>query len=124
MYHGQLLYRFSSFVYDYRQIIFIACGGLIIITSVFLFYNILPRFLIRKFVREAIGDERRIAFQKAIAIPSVIFGAAVIIIGFLIFEHIYASTLLFLLALTGYAVWTLLLNKKYLGCYFPRNLKK
>jgi len=124
LYHGQLLYRFSSFVYEHCHIIFIVCGGLIIVTSVFLFYNILPRFLIYRFVREALGDERRIAYQKAIAIPSVILGAVVVFIGFFIFEYVYASTLLFLLALTVYAIWTLHLNKKHFGYYFPRNLKK
>jgi len=113
------------------QIIFIVLGILALIFS-FIEYFLHPKskLFVAKSIILYLGESERIKYQKAMALPNAIYGAIILISGVFFYSHTFrffygefsvvGAGLSFGWIMT--IVWTLTLNKRYLGYFSPRSI--
>ena len=114
----------------FTSILFIACGVLALAGAIGNFKHIKSFLFINKYIIEVLGESERIAYQKAVVKPWAITGAALLILGvftYFYYNRVYAALILGISAyicVCGGSIGIMKINKKYGGCYLPRNLEK
>ncbi|MCL1858480.1 MAG: hypothetical protein FWF92_04530 [Oscillospiraceae bacterium] len=108
----------------YLQIFVIAIGVLMIIIAVLnYFFHPKSVLFIWKRITEYLGENERIKYQKAQAIPVAIFGILIIISAVFFIDSDISSKIW-----TGsyfvWLVWTAIINKIYLGYFSPWSIPK
>ena len=109
---------------NYIQIVTIVLGILIIIFAVleYLFHP-KSKFFILKRIIEYLDESERIKYQKAIAVPGVLFGVVIIVLGLFFIDNDIFSSIYW----GSYVVWlisTLIINKIYLDYFFVWSVPK
>jgi len=103
----------------FLQIFFIALGVFTVIVAVLdYFFQPKSSFFILKRVIEYLDESERIKYQKATAIPTAIFGIAIIISGIFFFDNDIFSKI-FHGSYVVLLVSMMIINKIHLGYFSP-----
>lgn len=107
-----------------RQTILIVLGVLRVIISFLEFLHIKSRLLIYKRVSEYLGENKRIKYQRATALPGAVLGIIWVISGVFFWNQEFIHNIGVSGAWYIWNVWQLVINKKHLGYFFPRNVPR
>lgn len=104
----------------YYQIILVCLASFCLILAILNFLHLNLSILVSKRIRQFLNSQNeRIAYQKAIALPYAVLGLFTLLLSYLCLYHTQLFFLVYFVSISIFLVWTLTINKKYLGWYFP-----
>ena len=109
---------------DFFQIAFVAGGVSLLVLSLCNFLHWNARIVIERYISESLSEEERILYQKAVAKPYAMLGLAICLLGVFCFSQVGVLVAGYIFSMLVYTIWMLSINKKHLGFYNPRRLKK
>ncbi len=110
---------------EYLQILLIVFGFLAIILSVFNFLHFNSSILISNHIRKFLSSEsERIQYQRSTAMPQAMLGLITLILGVFCYHNVNSFLTVYFGDMCIFIVWMSVINKKYLGSYFPYSHRK